>query len=391
LTKATLLALRIPSHACCSCASEHVQNSCNSLVHNPAFEAELRSVRNVSLRPKRKIRLTCNGCAGGKQFQSLLAVMELESKVANVNSARLDSTQNCKWHAYEFSDLCVTCFLSLVRLFNAELKPQVCWNYLHHSCCHCYWELTSNYSLEELHELKSASFDVLELLKWRDGQVHTPHGNLYGSSNLGARAPLATECTKSTAGTTHARIAEDIVGGIVNKGITTFTTATTKTTATLNSGILSGALLQAEAVQPATSIGIGVVPSLWSVDEQYSFQMQSEVLKLSHEYLEMPGLVESWCFQALQCAMGTKSGKEVRTGTTATNTADPQDGARTVVTQASIERSTMKTTSTSMQFACATALVPTQHWHKLRSYFLQVTLHLVVVFFIRFENYLVYC
>jgi len=347
VTNPILLALYLSSRACCSSASQKVKKPYKISGPSRAVEAELYP-------------------------------------------AQVDSIQHTSWHTYEFTDLCVACFVSLLHLC-IDLKLQGFWIFRHLSCCRCYFAITSKYGLEASHELKSASVDVLELLQCKDEKVHMPHGNLYGASNLEARAPLATECTQNAADATCAKIAEDIVGGIVNKGISTFTTATTKTIATLNSGILSGALLQAEAVQPATSIGIGVVPSLWSVDEQYSFQMQSEVLKLSHEYLEMPGLVESWCFQALQCAMGTKSGKEVRTGTTATNTADPQDGARTVVTQASIERSTMKTTSTSMQFACATALVPTQHWHKLRSYFLQVTLHLVVVFFIRFENYLVYC
>jgi len=361
VTKAILLALHLPRQACSSHASNNVHTPCKVLVHKPAPEAELQSVKKVSRRPKRKMHLKCNTCDEGKQFQSILAVMGLESKVAHVDSAQADSAQHCEWHTYEFSDLCMTCFLSLLHFFDAELKLQGFWNVLHHTCCRCYAELTGKYGLEAIHELKSASVDVFELLKWRDEHVQMPDDNLPGAPYLEARAPLAKECTEIAADTTCTKVAEDRVGGIANEGVTTCT-ATAKTTSTLNANIPSGAVQQAGAVWPATLVGNGGVTNLLSVGEQHSFGMRSEALQLSHEYIEMLGLIRSWWFNA-----------------------------RTVVTQANTERSTTSTTSTAMESACATGLFSTQHWLRLQTFLCKVAFLSAVVMLFQVRSYLVYC
>jgi len=269
LTRATLVALYLPSKACCSVAQ--VKTPCNVLVHSHVVPAVCRRVQHRSHKSRRRADLKCNGRAGSKQFQSLLAARGLAIKAANENSAQVNSTRQCIRHVYEFSDLCMTCIASLLAFFHGKLTLQEFWIVLHQNCCRCYGELTTKYGLEAIHELKSASIDTFELLQWKEEQVHLPHADLYGANNP------------------------------------------------------SGAVQQLPAVQPATCTH---VTNLLSVDEKHHFGIQSEVLQHSHEYLEMVGLARSWWIQALQSAVGTTSIKEGRPGAAATTTTGPQGSAK---------------------------------------------------------------
>jgi len=152
----------------------------------------------------------------------------------------------------------------------------------------------------------------------------------------------------------------------------------------------SGAVQQAGTVQPATCTSDGEVTSLLSVDEQQRFGMQSDVLQLSHEYLEMLGLVRSWWIKALQCAVSTKSIKEGRTGMTANTTTGPHNSAKHAAAKARVECSAMSTSTTWMKTAHEAAMFSKQLGHSLWTFFLEIALLSAAVILFQIRSYLVY-
>jgi len=260
----------------------------------------------------------------------------------------------------------------LVYTSNAELKLQefslhMC-NFLHHSCRRCHGELTNQYGLHAIHQLKSAPADIVELLRKEAERVHMPHDDFNEASNLETRAPSATACTNKTAEATYTKNAEEAVGGNVTEVICAFSTVT-KTTSKWNANMPSGTLQQSGAAQMAASVSDDELTHLLSVDEQHS--MQSEVLQLSPEYVEMLGLFQSWWCQALQCEVGTASIKEGR--------ACMACSVENVASEAGIQSSAIK----------ATTMSSTQNWCRLQSFFPEIVVLPSIAFLFYVQRFLI--
>jgi len=267
----------------------------------------------------------------------------------------------------------MTCIASLVYTSNAELKLQEfslhMWNFLHHSCRRCHGELTNQYGLHAIHQLKSAPADIVELLRKEAERVHMPHDDLNEASNLETRAPSATACTNKTAESTYTKNAEEAVGGNVTEVICAFSTVT-KTTSKWNANMPSGALQQAGAAQMAAFVSDDELTNLLSVDEQHS--MQSEVLQLSPEYVEMLGLFQSWC-SALQSEVGTASIKD--------GGACMAFSVENVASEAGVQSSAIK----------ATTMSSTQSWCRLQSLFPEIVVLSSIAFFFYVKSVLFWC
>lgn len=149
-----------------------------------------------------------------------------------------------------------------------------------------------------------------------------------------------------------------------------------------------GAVQQAGATQTAKFLS-DEVTNLLSMAEQRNFPMQSEVLQISHDYLEMLIFVQScWC-QELHCAVGITSTTGGRTGMEVTNAAWQYDSAETVATQGGVKSSLIEATTTWMGPAWATATVSAQNL--LRIFLSEVTLLSVGVLFFQVRFCLIYC